>query len=148
MGRYLEEFTPGEILESRARKITQEQIDEFAELTLDRNPLHVDEAFARKSIHGGIISHGPMMVGMAFGLLSEMDVIDGTILALRGISWNFNAPIRPGDEVRVRAEVTGVRPSSRHTDRGYLELRIDVLNQNAEVVQVGTATGVMQTRPG
>lgn len=148
MGRYLEEFSVGEVFVTPERTITQADIQAFADLTEDHNPVHVDTEFAAESIFGGVISHGPMMIGITFGLISKLDLLDGTIIALKAVDWSFDAPIRPGDRVHVRAEVADVRASQKAPDRGVLTLTIDVRNQHDATVQAGRVTGVMKTRTG
>lgn len=147
MGLYLEDFTRGDVYETPSRTLTDADIVSFAALTGDHNPLHTDEVFAAKSMFGGRIAHGPMLVGMAFGLLSRLDLIDGTILALKAIEWSFDAPLRAGDEVHVRARVTEVKPSRRHEDRGTVGLGIDIVRHDGVIAQTGRATMIMQRRP-
>lgn len=146
MGLYFEEFSVGDTFTTPPRTIRHEDIQAFADLTEDHNPVHVDPAFAARSIFGGVISHGPMMVGITFGLLSKLDLLDGTVIALKGIEWSFNAPVRPADSVRVRATVTQARSSRTFPDRGAVTLGIEILNQNEAVVQAGTATAILARR--
>jgi acyl dehydratase len=147
MGKYLEEFVVGEVFVTPGRTITQEDIQAFAELTGDHNPVHVNQEFAAESIFGGTISHGPMMVGITFGLLSRLDLLDGTIIALKALEWSFNAPIRPGEAVHVRATVAEVRASSKAPERGTLSLAIEVVDRSGAIVQVGKVVGIMKSKP-
>ena len=147
MGQYFEEFAVGDVFVTPGRQITAEDISRFADLTGDHNPIHVDPDFAARSIFGTCISHGPMMVGITFGLLSRLDLLDGTIIALKAIEWSFNAPIKAGDDVHVRAKVADAQASRRAVDRGAVTFAIDVINQDGLVVQVGSATGIMARRP-
>ena len=147
MGRYLEEFTKGEIFVTPARTLTESDIMSFAGLTGDFNPVHTDEVFAAATPFGGRIAHGPMMVGIAFGLLSRLGLIDGTVLALKGIDWTFEAPLRARDTVHVRAEVIEARPSSRHQDRGVVRLHLEIMDQDDQVCQIGNAVVIMMRKP-
>ena len=146
MGRYFEEFTVGEVFVTPVRAITAADIRTFADLTGDHNPIHVDPAFAAKSIFGQCISHGPMMIGITFGLLAKLDLLDGTIIALKAVEWSFNAPIKAGDRVHVRATVSQLRASVRSPERGAVVFAIDIINQDDVVVQRGSATGIMACR--
>jgi acyl dehydratase len=99
MGRYYEDFAVGQLYETQRRTVIEADITTFAGLTADYNPLHMDEVFAAESDFGGRITHGPMIVGMAFGLGSRIDLFDGTVLGLLEISWKFAVPVRPGDTI-------------------------------------------------
>src|SRR3954451_5436509 len=95
MGRFYEEFEVGQRFETGRRTVIEPDIDAFAGLTADFNPVHMDEVFAAQNGFKGRITHGPMIVGMAFGLASRADVMDGTVLALLEIGWKFVKPVRP-----------------------------------------------------
>jgi acyl dehydratase len=138
MGRYYEEFEIGQRYKTPARTVIEADISVFAGLTADFNPLHMDEVFAAKSDFGGRITHGPMIVGMAFGLASRAGLLDGTVMGLLEIGWKFLGPVRPGDTISVLVNVKDKRPT-RKPDRGVVEVTLDVLNQRSEVVQSGTA---------
>jgi len=145
MGRYFDEFSVGQTFTTPARTITNADIINFCGVTGDFNPVHTDDEFAKAGPFGERIAHGPMMVGMTFGLLSRINLFDGTIIALRNIDWSFNAPIRIGDTVHVVAKVKQCKAGTTHTDRGFAEFELEILNQNNECVQKGTA-GVILMR--
>jgi acyl dehydratase len=146
MGRYYEEFEAGQRYETPRRTVIAADIGVFAGLTADFNPLHMDEVFAAQSDFGGRITHGPMIVGMAFGLVSRIDLIDGTVLGLLDIGWSFKAPVRPGDTIRVIVRVMGKRMTKK-PDRGVVELELDVINQHGDLVQAGTAKVMIRKSP-
>jgi acyl dehydratase len=145
MGRHYEEFEAGQRYETPRRTVIEADISQFAGLTADFNPLHMDEVFAAQSDFGGRITHGPMIVGMAFGLISRIDLIDGTVLGLLDISWSFKAPVRPGDTIGVVVRVIGKR-MTRKPDRGVVELELDVINQRGDLVQAGKAKVMIRRR--
>ena len=147
MGRYLKDFQVGERFETRARTITEYDVHQFAQFTGDWNPVHIDEVTAQAE-HGGRIAHGPMFPGIAFGLLSQFNLVEGTVVALKDMSWEFLAPVHIGDTVRVVMEVVSVSPHPKRTDRGRVGYRMEFLNQRNETVSRGTATTVMQTGEG
>ena len=145
MGRYYEEFEVGQRYETPRRTVIEADISQFAGLTADFNPLHMDEVFAAQSDFGGRITHGPMIVGMAFGLVSRIDLIDGTVLGLLDIGWSFKAPVRPGDTIGVVVRVIGKRITKK-PDRGVVELELDVINQRGDLVQTGKAKVMIRCR--
>ncbi len=138
MGRTYEEFEVGQRFETPRRTVIEADISAFAGLTADFNPLHMDEVFAAESDFDGRITHGPMIVGMAFGLASRADVMDGTVLALLEIGWKFIKPVRPGDTISAIFTVLEKR-RTRTPDRGVVTLQIDVVNQHGDIAQTGTA---------
>jgi len=138
MGRYYEELEIGRRFETPRRTVIDADIATFAGLTADFNPLHMDEVFAAESDFKGRITHGPMIVGMAFGLASRTDLMDGTVLGLLDIAWTFKKPVRPGDTISAVVTVLDKR-LTKQPNRGVVTLQLDVLNQRGEVAQVGTA---------
>ncbi len=147
MGRILAEFGVGEVLRTQGRTITEADIVGFAGLTGDWNPVHTDETVA-EPLFGGRIAHGPLFPGLAFGMLTEFDLIDGTAVALRNLSWDFAAPVRIGDTVHLVAEVVAVSPHPARADRGRIGLKMAFINQNDETVSTGTATVTIKTERG
>ena len=138
MGLTFEQFEPGRRYETPGRTIAEADVVGFAGLSGDFNPLHVDETFAARSRFGTRIAHGPMLIGMAFGLASRLDLLDGTAIALLGVEWGFAAPVRIGDTIRARIEIGEKRPS-RDPEGGVVVLAFELVNQRDAVVQTGRA---------
>jgi acyl dehydratase len=147
MPRYLDDFTPGQQFQSPRRTITETDIVNYAALTGDWNPVHTDEVFAAATAFGERIAHGPMAIGIAFGLLSRLDLFDGTVLALRAIDWSFEAPVRIGDTVHVVAEVLTASRHPQASDRGRLRMQATFVNQRGERVSRGSFSLVIRRRP-
>lgn len=147
MGCYFEEFTVGEVFETYSRTITETDLVNFAGITGDNNPLHMDEVFASATPFGGRIAHGPFFVGLTFGLFSQFDLLERTAMALRRVSWQYDGGVKIGDTVRVRAEVTALKENPSKTDRGNLSMNVKVLNQRNEEVQTGSFDAVMARKP-
>jgi acyl dehydratase len=138
MGRVFSEFHVGQRFITPGRTITENDIVNFAGLTGDYNPLHTDESFSASTNFGTRIAHGPMGIGIAFGLASRLDLIDGTIVALLGVTWDFCAPVRIGDTIRAMIEVVGKR-NVKDPERGIVEMAISILNQDDVTAQTGSA---------
>lgn len=145
MGLYLEEFALDRPLITRSRTVGEGDITLFAGLVGDYNPLHVDEEYCAGTQFGGRIAHGPLTMSMAIGLMSQLNLIDGTALALLNVDWDFRAPVRIGDTVHARVTPTGKKPTQK-PGRGTLTLRFEVMNQRSEVVQIGTMTLLMKMK--
>ena len=147
MGRVFDEFEIGQRFVTPGRTITESDIGAFAGLTGDYNPVHTDETFAAASDFGSRIAHGPMGIGIAFGLASRLDLIDGTVVALLGITWDFKAPMRPGDTIRALIGVIGKRPT-KNPSLGLIEWGIELTSQRDEILQTGSARFLLRkTRP-
>jgi len=146
MGRLYGEFSVGQRFITPGRTITEADIGAFAGLTGDYNPVHTDERFAAATDFGGRIAHGPLGIGIAFGLASRLDLIDGTVIALLGVRWEFTAPMRPGDTIKALIEVAEMRPVT-HPERGLVVLAFTITNQHEQTLQAGTAQLLMRRTP-
>jgi 3-oxoacyl-[acyl-carrier protein] reductase len=107
--------------------ITAADIDRFVELTGDTNPVHIDRSFAERTALRGTVAHG--MLGASF-----ISTIIGKHLPGSGSLWltqtlEFLLPVRVGDCITVRAEVTDVNVAHR-----TLGLRTEVVNQHGQKV--------------
>jgi 3-hydroxybutyryl-CoA dehydratase len=91
---------------SRAKPITDRDIDLFGEVSTDHNPVHFDEAYAQGTIFKGRIAHGMMSAALISAVLGEELPGPGTIYL--GQTLRFRAPVRPGDTLTARVRVTAV----------------------------------------
>ena len=144
MGRYLHQFEVGMRFNTHGRTITEADVINFAGLTGDFNPIHTDDLYATASPYGGRIAHGPMAIGIAFGLLSRLDLFDGTVIALHSVTWSFQAPVRPGDTVHLVAQVLAVSPHPTKPDRGRVTMQALFFNQHDEQVSSGQFSIVLK----
>ena len=78
---------------------------------------------------------------MAIGLMSQLNLINGTAMGLLNLNWDFRAPVRFGDTVHARISVASARPSK--SGSGVVALRFEVINHESQLVQEGTATLLM-----
>ena len=101
-GYKYEDLEIGMFAES-VHKITEEDIDMFAQVSGDRNPLHMDEEFAKSTPFGKRIAHGALSASFISGILGN--TLPGPGAVFVGLSMRFRRPIFIGDEVTARAEV-------------------------------------------
>jgi 3-hydroxybutyryl-CoA dehydratase len=146
-GQYFEEFEPGYTIVSPARTITEHDVCAFAGLSGDYNPLHTDSEFARNTAFGERIAHGMLGLSVATGLAARLGFIDGTALAFLGLDWKFRRPILLDDTIHVVVSVTALKemPSM---GGGIVGFDVRVVNQREEVVQKGTWSILVRSRPG
>jgi acyl dehydratase len=146
MSLYFEDVEPGQRFESPARTIAEADIVNFAGVSGDFNPLHTDETFAASTLYGRRIAHGMLALSIVTGLRQRMGVFDRTIMGFLEIrSWRFRKPVFPGDTIRAVTEVAELRETSK-PDRGVMVQRIEVFNQDGDVVQDGEFVTLLRRR--
>ena len=119
---------------------------QFAGLSGDFNRLHTDEVYARQTIFGTRIAHGLLGLIISSGLINQMQLFEGSIIALLGYeNWKFHAPLRIGDTIHARMIITGKRTTSK-PDRGIVYRTIEVVNQNDEIIQSGQSPLLLKMR--
>ena len=136
-GLYWEEWKIGAEFVTSARTITETDIINFAGISGDYNPLHIDEEYCRTTQFGTRIAHGPLVYSIATGLIFQLHLYDDTLIAFLGFdSLKFTKPVKIGDTIHARVEVIEKRETSK-SDRGIMKRLFQVLNQNNELVQEG-----------
>jgi acyl dehydratase len=143
--RYFEDIAIGDSYESPGRTVTETDIVLFAGLSGDYNILHTDAEFMKSSIFGERIAHGLLGLAIQSGLIQRA-MPPYAIVAFAGLRWKFKNPIKIGDTIRARAEVT-VKKETSHPDRGLITLARTVINQRDEVVQEGESDVMVERRP-
>ncbi len=96
---------------SLTRRMTDEDIRKFAEATGDTNPIHLDEDFAAKSIFRTRIAHGMLTASLISSVFATRLPGAGCIYVSQ--DFKFRAPVRIGDDVTARVEVTGFIPEKK-----------------------------------
>ena len=91
--------------------ITDQDIELFAEISTDHNPVHLDDAYALDTIFEGRIAHGMLTAGLVSAVIGEQLPGHGSVYL--GQSLKFMAPVRPGDAVRVEVTVLSVDHARR-----------------------------------
>lgn len=143
-GKYFEDFEVGQEDITPARTVTETDIMNFCGLSGDFNPLHTVEPYAKNTIFGGRIAHGPLVTSIASGLIARTGFFEGTTVAFLGYSWRFNKPVKIGDTIYVRIKVKETRPTK--PGRGIVSFDTETLNDRDEVVVTGTWDMMMFTR--
>lgn len=131
---YFEDFEVGQSWRSPARTVTETDVVNFACLTGDFDPLHVDHQHAQQTPFGKPIAHGLLGMSWVAGLASNSPRVH-TIAFVTIREWNFLKPIYFGDTLHVLNEVLEKRPGGRR--RGHVSWRRQLINQSGEVVQEG-----------
>ena len=114
------------------KTITERDIEAFAEVTGDRNPVHLDEEFAKTTRFGRRIAHGMLTASLISSVLANQLPGEGSVYL--GQTLQFVVPVFPGDEITARVTVIEVREN-----RPIVELETICVNQRGETVIRGEA---------
>ena len=94
-----------------AKTIEDYDIRLFADISTDRNPVHLDEVYAQETIFGGRIAHGMLAAALISAVIGEQLPGHGSVYL--GQSLKFMAPVRPGDDVTARVTVREIDYAKR-----------------------------------
>ena len=96
---------------SLRKEVTDRDIELFAEVSTDRNPVHLDDAYAMDTIFEGRIAHGMLTAGLVSAVIGEQLPGHGTVYL--GQTLKFLGPVRPGDVVEARVTVLSIDYAKR-----------------------------------
>jgi 3-hydroxybutyryl-CoA dehydratase len=108
---------------SLSRKVTEIDIEECAKLTQDRNPLHMNETFAKEHRFGKRIAHGILSLGLISAVMGNKLPGPGTIIL--NMDLKFMAPVFINDTITAEVEVVGIKE-----EKGIITLKVECSNQN------------------
>ena len=121
-----------------SKTVTEEDIDLFAKVTGDRNPVHVSREFAEKTRFKERIAHGLLSAGLISAVIGMK--LPGPGCLYLSQTLNFRGPVKIGDEITARVEVAEVISEKR------LRLKTECINQRSETVIDGEAI-IVPPRP-
>ncbi len=117
----------------RSRRTSLEDVERFALMTGDHNPLHFDEKLALASPFGGLIVQGGVTSGILNAVVAEDLPGPGTVFL--GVEWRFSKAVLLGETITGRVRIT-----SRRDDKPICTMETTVLNEAGEICLSGTAT--------
>ena len=139
---YFEDFQVGQKIETRGRTVTEADVTMFAALSGDWYPLHINEEVAKKSIFGGRIAHGFLVLSIASGFVTPYDV---ALIAFYGMDKvRFTGPTRLGDTIHLVTEVIEIQDKG---DLGVVANQWHIKNQRDEDVAVLVTKVAVAKRP-
>jgi acyl dehydratase len=143
---YFDDVAIGQQWESLGRTVTQADIVNFAGLSGDFNPIHLDHEFAKTTLFRQPIAHGLLVFSMASGLgINSPPMRTLAFLSIR--DWQFRAPVFIGDTIRVRSKVLEKELRARGR-RGVITWERRLLNQSGKAAQEGIILTLVECRPG
>jgi acyl dehydratase len=114
------------------KAFTEEEVFQFANLSADKNPLHLDKDFGTASIFGQRIVHGMLVASLFSGLIGMELPGPGSIYL--GQSLSFKAPVAIGEQVTASVEIIKIRK-----DKPIITLRTVCINSDGTIAIEGEA---------
>ncbi|MBC7799128.1 MAG: MaoC family dehydratase [Gemmatimonadaceae bacterium] len=147
-GLYFEQFQDGQTFEhGPTRTVTEFDNVLFSSLTMNPQPLHLDEEFARTTEFGQRIVNSLFTLGLLVGLTVGETTLGTTIANLGMSKVEFPRPVFHGDTLRARTTVLSRRLSRSRPDAGIVEFEHTAINQRNEVVAVCVRSAFMRCMP-
>jgi acyl dehydratase len=148
MGRWFEELTPGLVIDHAVtRTITESDNTLFSVLTMNAQPLHLDESFAATTEFGTRLVNSLFTLSLLIGL-SVFETTLGTTVANLGFGEiAFPTPVFPGDSIHAQTEVISARLSGSRPGQGIVVFEHRGFNQRDDVVARCRRSALMLVRP-
>ena len=143
---YFDDVAVGQQWESLGRTITETDVVQFAGLSGDFNPIHVDDEFARSTPFRRPLAHGLLVFSIGSGLAVACPPMR-TMAFLEIREWHFLGPVFFGDTIRIQGEAAHKEARGRGR-RGEITWRRRILNQENKVVQEGLVVTLVEGRGG
>lgn len=140
---FYDDLSVGDRWVSPSRQVTEADVAQFADLTGDYDPLHVDEEFAKQTPFRQPIAHGLLGLSLVAGVGSESPNVE-TVAFLGVQDWKFSKPIFFDDSVHVVTTVKMLQSNGRR--RGHVTWHRQLVNQDGIVVQEGILLSLVARR--
>ncbi len=132
--KFWDDFEVGQQVTSTGVTITESHLVQWAGLTWDWYPLHMDEEWASNTIFEGRIAHGPLTFAMGIGLMGTTGFVGDSIIAWLGAdTLRLPGPVRIGDTIHLEAGVTELHETSK-PETGRATMHYTIVNQRGDTV--------------
>lgn len=138
-GRFFEDIAIGDTAEF-TKIVSEADVEDFARISGDTNPIHLDDDYAQGTMFKGRIAHGVLTAGLISTVLGTILPGPGAVFVAK--SMRFKAPVKLGDEVTATVKVTG-----KVAEKKFIEFETACL-VNGKPVLVGEATLMVPSRLG
>ena len=118
--------------DSFSKTLTAREVDAFAEISGDMNPVHLDDEYAKQTRFGKRIAHGALTASLISTIIGTKLPGVGSIYMSQSTKWI--KPVFLGDTITALVEITAIR-----ADKGIVTLKTDCVNQNGDKVVEGEA---------
>jgi len=129
-----EDISVGDTETTSSKIITEEYVRAFADLTGDRNPLHMIPEYAQQTRFGKQIAHGALIISTLLGLVELHPSYVQCFYGLNNVE--FKAPTYFGDSIHVDSEITSVNPGKSGLS-AVVGSHARVINQDGTVMLCG-----------
>lgn len=145
-GFYFEDLRLGQSFATAETEVGAEDIVDFAR-RFDPQDFHLDDDAAASSAFGGLVASGLHTLSLSFRLFFDLRLWPEAILGspgMREVLWL--KPLRPGDRIRVVAEIVELRRSETKPDRGLVAIRHDTFNHRGERIMTVLCLHLLRAR--
>lgn len=143
---YFDDLRIGDEVVSPGRTISEYDILQFAGLTGDMSPMHVNAIHAEQvGDFNGRVAHGMLVASTAIGMLSQLRRFSNTGVAALGFEWSFTGPVYIGDTIYA-TELIETANLTSDGRRGVIRRRISVRKGDNIEVQQGIAVTMLRCR--
>jgi len=148
LGRWFEDLPPGLVLDHAVtRTITESDNTMFSVMTMNPQPLHLDESFAETTQFRTRLVNSLLTLSLLIGL-SVYETTHGTTVANLGFEeTTFPAPVFHGDSIRAQTEVVSSRRSTSRPSQGIVVFAHRAFNQHGVLVATCRRAALMRCRP-
>jgi acyl dehydratase len=147
-GLYFEDFHVDQVFEhAMSRTVTEMDNVLFSTLTMNPQPLHLDEEFAKTTEFGQRLVNSLFTLGLLIGMTVGETTLGTTIANLGMDKVAFPKPVFHGDTIRALSIVRSVRASKSRPEAGVVELEHQAINQRGELVATCLRSAFMKRRP-
>jgi acyl dehydratase len=128
-----DDLNEGDEFQTKDRTVTEADVVEFARLSGDNHPEHLDEEYGKASIYGERIAHGLLIISMVTGQVNQTGLLERLTIGVMDMNIKFQKAVKFNDTIHTVARITGKRPT-RNPERGIIKIGVVVTNQRGEQV--------------
>lgn len=139
MTLYYDDMSVGDEHITARKTIRAEEVSRFASSIGDWRPRYIDETRPNHA------PHELYLYSLSFGLRIRTNLFNESGVAFLGCEWEFMQNVAVGDTIVVAVRIESKRPT-RQPDRGIVVQRVDIRNQDGELLQSGTHTAMYRHR--
>ena len=144
--KYGDDFKVGDRFHTGRITVTETHVVNWAGLTGDFYPLHMDRVYAEATQFGERLAHGPLIFALAVGLVAQSGMGDDAVIAWLGVdNMRMRAPVKIDDTITVTVEVSSQEVTS-NPKKGVQTWRYSVQNQHDETVMTFDYTMMFHLR--